>query len=208
MANLFFGFPVPRAKIADMISSEAAPIDHVADHLPDGSDPIVAPGDISDNEFLQWNGTKFVGTASGGNGAFPSPLSIHPLHFNPLDDTVNYYCNLSGLRKRTGDDQALYYAPVDLPHGFTVTKLTLYAYLSHTNTKCWVTLYRVDNTGTFGSMAAVFGEWTGGDDSDYDDSISNAVIDNANYSYAMYCVLDPYMDVETAILRRVMIDFE
>lgn len=207
MSNFFIGFPVARAKIADMISSEAAPLDHASDHFPSGSDPIVLPGDISEDEVLQWNGTKFVGTAAGGNGGYPSPISIHPCHFNPIDDTVEFYCNLAGLRKRSEEASALYYAPVDLPHGVTVTKLTVYAYLSHADTKCWVTLYRISNTGSFDSMAAVFGEWVDGDNFGYDDSINQPVVDNVNYSYAMYCSLEPYVDVETAILRRVKIDF-
>ena len=207
MGNLFIGFPVPRAKIADMIIGSAPPLEHIPNHRPNGSDPLVLPGDIDPGEFVGWNGTKFVGAAAGGNGGFPSPISIHASHFNPVDDTVNYYCNLSGLRKRDGDDSALYYAPVDLPHGVTVTKFTVYAYLSHSNTKCWVSLYRISNAGGGTTMAAVFGEWVDGDNSGYDDSISEAVIDNVNYSYGMYCTLDPYMEVDTAILRRVKIDF-
>lgn len=207
MANLFIGFPVPRAKIADMITGAAPPLNHVSNHLPDGSDPIVLPGDISDDEVLQWNGTKFVGTAAPADGAFPSPISIHATHFNPVDDSVDYYCNLAGLRRRSDVAQGLFYSPIDLPHGVTVTKLTLFAYLNHADTKCWVTMYRISNAGVFNSMAAVFGEWVTGDSSGYDDSISYAVIDNVNYSYGMYTTIVPYSVVESAILRRIMIDF-
>jgi len=42
MGNLFIGFPVPRAKIADMISSAAPPLLHAADHEKDGNDEIDA----------------------------------------------------------------------------------------------------------------------------------------------------------------------
>lgn len=207
MANLFIGFPVPRAKIADMIIGSAPPLEHVANHLPDGSDPIVLPGDISTSQIVQWNGSKFIGSAAPGNGGYPSPISIHACHFNPVDDQLEYFANLAGLRKRVDDASGLYYAPVDLPHGVTVTKFTLFAYLDHVDTKCWCTLYRVSNAGAFNSMAAVHGEWVTGDSSGFDDSINYATIDNANYSYCMYATIDPYMDVVTAILRRVMIDF-
>lgn len=44
MANLFIGFPVPRARIADMITGEAAPKDHHADHEDGGSDEVNCTG--------------------------------------------------------------------------------------------------------------------------------------------------------------------
>lgn len=40
MANLFIGFPVPRAKIADMIAGEAPPLEHKTQHEYDGDDAI------------------------------------------------------------------------------------------------------------------------------------------------------------------------
>ena len=60
MGNQFIGFPVPRAKIADMIAGEAAPKDHHADHEHGGSDEVDctglagAGGGIKLNEFT-WN---------------------------------------------------------------------------------------------------------------------------------------------------------
>ena len=207
MGNLFIGFPVPRAKIADMITGSAPPLNHVANHEPDGSDPLVLPGDIDPGEFVGWNGTKFIGAAAGGNGGFPSPITIHPAQFIAPDDTIDYSCSLAGLQKRTEISSQVYYAPVNLPHGVSVTKLTVFAYLNHVDTKCWVTLYRVSNVGGVTGMAAVFGEWVDGDNSEYDDSISEPVIDNVNYSYGLNCVLDPYNVGSSAILRRIIIDF-
>ncbi len=40
MANLFIGFPVPRAKIADMIEGAAPPLDHATQHEYGGDDAI------------------------------------------------------------------------------------------------------------------------------------------------------------------------
>jgi len=40
MANLFIGFPVPRAKIADMIAGEAPPLEHKTQHQYGGDDAI------------------------------------------------------------------------------------------------------------------------------------------------------------------------
>lgn len=63
MGNLFIGFPVPRAKIAEMIVGYAPPTLHIANHLPAGSDPLILPGDISAGQFVRWNGTKFIGAS-------------------------------------------------------------------------------------------------------------------------------------------------
>ena len=68
MANLFLGFPVSRAKIASMIEGSAPPITHGLWHEPDGADPIIAPGDISSGQNVNWNGTKFVGLTPAGGG--------------------------------------------------------------------------------------------------------------------------------------------
>lgn len=44
MANLFIGFPVPRAKIADMISSDAPALDHATQHESGGDDELDVTG--------------------------------------------------------------------------------------------------------------------------------------------------------------------
>lgn len=69
MANLFIGFPVPRARIAEMITGAAPPLEHIVNHLPPGSDPLVLPGDISTDQIIKWNGTKFIGVALPAAGA-------------------------------------------------------------------------------------------------------------------------------------------
>jgi len=68
--NTFLGFPVPKAKIAEMIAGAAPPLEHATWHEPDGSDPLVLPADITPDQVVQWDGTKFKGTtpAVGGIG--------------------------------------------------------------------------------------------------------------------------------------------
>jgi len=68
MANLFIGFPVPRAKIAEMIEGAAPPLEHIANHLPGGSDQLILSTDIDAGEIVMWNGTKFVGIAPPTGG--------------------------------------------------------------------------------------------------------------------------------------------
>lgn len=68
MANMFLGFPVPRARIAEMIEGAAPPLQHKENHEPAGSDPLILPGDISAGQILGWNGTKFIGTSAPAGG--------------------------------------------------------------------------------------------------------------------------------------------
>jgi len=53
MGNFFIGFPVPRAKIAEMVEGYAPPLAHVINHLPLGSDPIIEA--MGYNQVLVWN---------------------------------------------------------------------------------------------------------------------------------------------------------
>ncbi|MBA7603605.1 hypothetical protein ES703_10719 [subsurface metagenome] len=207
MANLFIGFPVPRAKIATMIEEAAPPLEHVANHEPDGSDPIVLPGDISTDQILTWNGTKFVGSDAPAAAAYPSPISIHPLQFKPIDDQTDFYAEQTGLKRRADLSYGLYYAPVNLPHGVTITKLTLYAYRDDSGASINIRLYRCTHSGANVSMANVTADWTDGDGSGYDDSIDYSIISNVTYSYALYCYIDPNDDVDDVKLTGVKIDF-
>lgn len=68
MPNMFLGFPVPRAKIAEMIAGAAPPTVHHTWHYPNGSDPIADPADISAGQLLEWDGAKFVGQTGGAGG--------------------------------------------------------------------------------------------------------------------------------------------
>jgi len=207
VGNLFIGFPVPRAKIADMITGSAPPLNHVANHLPVGTDPLVLPGDISSDQVVQWNGTKFVGTDPPSNGGYPSPLSIHASHFFPKYDEVDFYCSKDGLRKTTTLDAAKFSCPVFLPHGVTVTKLTLYAYCSLSGSVVDIDLYRITNVGGSALMATCHSDWIDGNGSIYDDSIDDAVIDNTQYCYMIYAGIEPDTSAGNAILRSVKIDF-
>ena len=207
MANLFIGFPVPRAKIADMIEGSAPPLEHITNHLPPGSDPLVLPGDISDDQILQWNGTKFVGTAAAGNGAYPSPITIHPSAFTPQDDTVDYHCYEGGLRRRADLAAGYFHAPVDLPHGVTVSKLILYGFRNDAAAALELILRCVTNTGSVNPMATILADWTDDNGSKEETSIGYATVDNANNSYYLYCQINPNDNVWDVILRRAVIEF-
>lgn len=92
MGNLFIGFPVPRAKIATMIEEAAPPLKHKINHQPDGSDPLVLPGDISNGQAVTWNSSegKFVGSAVGGiSSIFDDPGRFYSQLFHDLTSFEN-----------------------------------------------------------------------------------------------------------------------
>lgn len=207
MANLFIGFPVPRAKIATMIEEAAPPLEHVFNHEPDGSDPIVLPGDISEDQILTWNGTKFVGMDAPAVGLILTPISIHASHFNPVDDQTDYTCDESGLSRRASLDSAVFWAPVFFPDFAVITRVTAYAYRDDGSAPFSVYLYRVSNTGSFLQMAYISIDWTGGNSNKFDASIDEPIIDNLNYSYCLRCYMNCNDSVSDLKLYRVKIDF-
>ncbi|MBA7603959.1 hypothetical protein ES703_11077 [subsurface metagenome] len=88
MGNLFIGFPVPRAKIATMIEEAAPPLEHIINHLPGGSDPLILPDDISAGQIIQWNGEKFIGIAEPTGGIatrYDDPHIFLYTNFESLD---------------------------------------------------------------------------------------------------------------------------
>lgn len=81
MANLFLGFPVARAKIADMIAGAAPPLEHHSRHENGGDDEVDCTGlegagggvDVTDEDVIFYNtfleSLDGINTAVGGAGA-------------------------------------------------------------------------------------------------------------------------------------------
>lgn len=118
MGNLFMGFPVPRARIAEMIEGAAPPLEHAANHIPGGSDEIILTGDISAGQILQWNGAKFVGiaTPSGGMATrYADPHLFLATNFESLDGFFTSTTATAAV--------ALSEAKLELTTGTTITAL-------------------------------------------------------------------------------------
>ncbi len=208
MANLFIGFPVPRAKIATMIEEAAPPLIHGLQHQPDGEDPIVDPEGLSVGQILIYDGEKFVAFDAPAAEAYPSPISIHACQFNPVDDQDDYKCDETGLGRRASLESAVYWAPVHLPHGVTLTRFTVYYYRDDGNASYSVYLYRVSNSGSQQTMSYISIDLTDGSSNKFDASIDYPIIDNDTYSYCIRCYMNPNDSVDDIKLYRVKIAFE
>lgn len=96
MGNFFIGFPVPRARIAEMIEGFAPPLAHIANHIPGGSDPFVAS--MTDEQILIWDavaGAFKAGSAGGGGLAslYAETGLFYHTFFSCLD---NFYQAVTG----------------------------------------------------------------------------------------------------------------
>jgi hypothetical protein len=110
-------------------------------------------------------------------------VSVPAAAFRPGSNAHDYFNTgwSAGAGVLTGS--ALLFAPVQLPHGATVTKVTLYFYDGDTSDELTVELFRSDHDQSPNSMAVVNSVNPGS--SEYDDSINYATIDNSLYSYYM-----------------------
>ncbi|MBA7495770.1 hypothetical protein ES702_06359 [subsurface metagenome] len=143
-------------------------------------------------------------------GYFPprlSPLSISPAAFGPYLDTYDYMIGYDQLRNATSLELQSFVAPLILPDGVTVTKMTLYGNREDALAEMSISLYRFTEGVAAGQMAVVIADWTSGYSSGYTETIANPTIDNANYGYGFNLQLDPNDDVTEVNFRRVKIEF-
>ena len=139
--------------------------------------------------------------------AYPKPLAINPAAFVPRVDTYDWERAPEYLRNRTVLDAQNFYAPVDLPQGATITKLTLYAYRDEGLAFILVELWRADHDGITLKMAEAMADWTDGNGSVSDETVLSPVVDNENYQYSVMVGIDPNAAVAEVQLRKVQIDW-
>ena len=137
-----------------------------------GNKAIYSDGDAHVEGDLTWK-------------AKTSYVSVAATAFHPMVDGYDY--NNQGHTLWNNDGSSNYYAaPVQLPHGATVTKLTFY-WWDGSLVEGHCTLYRTNMTSSEVVMAEA---WTSGDaatsDSSQDDTIVYATVDNSQYSYYLY----------------------
>ena len=139
---------------------------------------------------------------------FPKPLSIGPTAFQSGFDTQDWNRSEKWLKNRTSLSVQYFHAPVILPHGARVKKLTLNAYRDDALATLLLYLRRFNKINSSVDMAQVMPDWTTGHDSGYDDTISYDVIDNENYAYSLYLHIDPNNSVEAVYFECATIDWQ
>jgi hypothetical protein len=125
-------------------------------------------------------------TASTGTGY----VSVSAAAFQPVSHGYEY-ANSGYLLSNTNDSSINYVAPVQLPNGATVNKVTFYFFDGSSGPTDYgrLQLYGNELNGDTFIMADIMST-DGGIDSNYDDEIENATIDNSQYSYYMRLTLN------------------
>ncbi len=139
--------------------------------------------------------------------ALMSPISVPPAALVASFDTHDWSNLIGTLKNRTALGLQHFTAPLYFPPGVTVTKLTLYAFRDDAVAVITLNLRRIYRQGGYDTMATVTAGWTTGASSGYDDSISNSVIDNSNYSYGLHLILDPNDSIDDVKFFGAKIEF-
>jgi hypothetical protein len=136
-----------------------------------------------------------------------SPLNVHPAQFMPTNESLDYDLFDNQLISGGTFDVHFFLAPIILPNGVTVTKLTLFGYRSDALSELSVYLYQNNRADVSMPMANVALPGTTGWQSASDDSIDYAKIDNVNYVYVAMVRLDPNDSVNDVRFTGITIEF-
>jgi len=136
-----------------------------------------------------------------------SPVSIHPAAFNPYSDLLDYVLSDLYLRSRSTLTLQNFYTDLQLPNGVTVTKVVLYGNRTNAGSVLQLRMFRNNRSGTSHGMASIVAGWTTGYSSSEDSSISNAVIDNANYTYFLILGLTMNVGIWDTYFSGAKIEF-
>ncbi len=136
-----------------------------------------------------------------------SRLVIPPAAFTPFDHSNEYSRFISGLvfKQKTGGGDGVFTAPVNLPHGATMTQVTFYWNCSDANASADVYLQRgIFSNGSFINIAHVHA--FSGTGYHFASTITGAgkIIDNSLHAYWMTVVLP---ETEKIALVAVAIDY-
>jgi hypothetical protein len=119
-------------------------------------------------------------SASPGHGYVSVPAAA----FQPVAHSYEY-AN-SGISVVNWDDTTQFWAaPVQLPQGATVTKMTFYWNDTDEGDDALVVLYRTPFTDTSDILAMAYSSGYGGFGDSEDTDIEHGVIDNSQYSYLL-----------------------
>ena len=136
-----------------------------------------------------------------------SPISISPPAFLPRYDTQDWFCHQYILKNRASLLIQYFSAPIIFPPGVTVTKLTLYGDRNDALAVLMLQLLKNTRNGGGITMAQVTADWITGVSSGYDDSITDPVINNNLYSYALDVTLNPNDSVNDVVFLTAKIEF-
>ena len=138
---------------------------------------------------------------------FPKPLSIGPPAFVPGLDTYDYEVAGEYLRNQTSLTEQKFLAPVVLPDGVTISKVTLFGYRLDALASLGLRLVHHDRADSTVEMCSLSADWSDGYGSVETPTITDPVIDNENRDYFLSVKIDPNDDVMEVRFNGALIDW-
>jgi len=111
------------------------------------------------------------------------------------------------LRNLASPIVVLFRAPVQLPHGATVEKLTCYWYDYNATYDVYMCLRRYNMSYYAEYLAAMVSTGQAGDGSSYDNTIDYATVDNSHYAYIMEVIIWPTPDGNNLKFKYAVIEY-
>jgi len=174
-----------------------------------GADWSCSSGDSMVCVFDGTNWYCIISSGSTTDISFLSPLSIPPAAFVSALDTFDWDCSWTGLKNRAALTLQYFYAPVLLPHGVTVTKVTLYGYRDDALAVLKLSLGRNNRSSAVAQLLVtnLTADWISGYSSIGEDTILYDTIDNETYHYSLIAEMDPNDSVEDVKFLGATVDF-
>ncbi len=123
---------------------------------------------------------------------------------NPYDDNVRISTELRNLEASSA---SYFYAPVQLPHGVTVTNVTSYWYDVEASLDIQCLFGRSVGDNSIFALVSVDSSGSSGSGSTVDTTITSVEIDNAQYSYLFYVRIPANSPTTNLQLRFATIGF-
>jgi|LSQX01.3.fsa_nt_gb hypothetical protein len=159
--------------------------------------PGVEPGEELQIEQIEAGVNAEVNEVPGG----PGFIMINPFQFRPRSPSDSWEYISSFLYNPSNEYSSLV-APLNLPHGATITKVTLY-YLDNTSSNMGLYLVREE------ANDKVYMAYTSSNNSSKnasDSSINSPIVDNQSYSYYLMLGIDAGWGTDL-LLTNVRIDY-
>jgi hypothetical protein len=121
----------------------------------------------------------------GVAGGITSFVAVSGNGFNPSSDTTGYARFLEGIRGTSSGELVRFFAPIDLPHGATVTAFEAQVLDNDATQNVSLSLGFITDTGGVGSMATLASTGAAANARTFSTTTitQGAVIDNQNRSY-------------------------
>lgn len=138
----------------------------------------------------------------------PGFIMVHPTEFIPMSDQGKWQIGGGGYIYNPGTIDTYYEAPVNLPHGATITKMVVYFRDSSVTKDLWAALAKINmDTGAYAQIGYVESTESSVDLQVLEDiTISQPIIDNKSNGYWLEISLPGEVSNDLR-LRGIRIDY-